>query len=53
MINNNKSKSLSNNNTVPQIAEEESLLDLRPELNDVDDDNLKEIAGLMKNVLDE
>ena len=33
--------------------EKEESFEIKPELNDVEEENLKEIAGLMKNLLEE
>ena len=35
------------------MKEKEDIFEIKPELNDVEEENLKEIAGLMKNLLDE
>ena len=50
---NSKLNSLIQNTTQKKIAQEESFSEVKPELNDVEEENLKEIAGLMKKVLDE
>ena len=55
----NQNKEINNNNNSinqspsKQNIEEEVLQDVKPILNDVEEDNLKEIAGLMKKVMDE
>ena len=50
---NTNNNSILNQSPSNQNIEEEVLQDIKPILNDVEEDNLKEIAGLMKKVLDE
>ena len=50
---NSKLNSIIQNSTQKKITQEESLSEVKPELNDVEEENLKEIAGLMKKVLEE
>ena len=50
---NNNNNSISNQSPFNQNIEEEVLQDVKPILNDVEEDNFKEIAGLMKKVMDE
>ena len=50
---NSKLNSLIQNTTQKKIVQEESFEEIKPELNDVEEENLKEIAGLMKKVLEE
>ena len=49
--NNNKNKNIDSKNN--KGIEEEILKDIKPELNDIEDNNFKEIADLMKKVLEE
>ena len=50
---------IQNNKNIKETKEEEKDKDkdesfeVKPELNDVEEENLKEIAGLMKNLLEE
>ena len=50
---NTNNNSILNQSPSNQNIEEEVLQDIKPILNDVEEDNLKEIAGLMKKVMDE
>ncbi len=50
LIQNNKNL---NNDKILNMKEKEDIFEIKPELNDVEEENLKEIAGLMKNLLDE
>ena len=50
---NSKLNSIIQNTTQKKITHEESFSEVKPELNDVEEENLKEIAGLMKKVLEE
>ena len=50
---NSKLNSIIQNSTQKKLTQEESFSEVKPELNDVEEENLKEIAGLMKKVLDE
>ena len=52
-INNNDFTSLLNQSPSKLNIEEEVLNNVKPGLNDIEEDNLKEIAGLMKKVLEE
>jgi hypothetical protein len=52
-INNNDFTNLLNQSPSKLNIEEEVLNNVKPGLNDVEEDNLKEIAGLMKKVLEE
>ena len=46
-------KNLNFNDKIGNTKEKEEIFEVKPELNDVEEENLKEIAGLMKNLLDE
>jgi hypothetical protein len=52
-INNNDFNSLLNQSPSNLNIEEEVLNNVKPGLNDIEENNLKEIAGLMKKVLEE
>ena len=50
---NSQLNSIMQNTTQKKVPQEESFSEVKPELNEVEEENLKEIAGLMKKVLDE
>ena len=49
----NELNELIQNKNNKENKEKEESFEVKPELNDVEEENLKEIAGLMKNLLDE
>ena len=58
LIQNNKTNNTENNNkeninNINDNKEKEESFEVKPELNDVEEENLKEIAGLMRNLLEE
>ena len=53
LIQNNKNNKENKEEEKEKEKDKEESFEVKPELNDVEEENLKEIAGLMKNLLEE